>query len=225
MCKGLRPLKVNCPKGKRSWPGPCAFNQSVFSNFFKSLKIRPAWRKDFFATLGRPVWPPLPRFRFAPWVRWVRSAGVHPTQRLRPRLRSSRRGRCPHRPASLCVQGSPPAAAGVGRHAPVPPWPDFVTCKPGGSGGAVRAAASRPYEVERWRVAMAAGLIWRGVGTPPYGPDRKRGVGAASSRPSRPPISIVLPPNAVGRHAPVPPWQGSVTCKPGSSGECGPGGC
>ena len=51
VCKGLRPLKVNCPKGKRSWPGPCAFNQHVFSNFFKSLKIRTAWRKDFFATL------------------------------------------------------------------------------------------------------------------------------------------------------------------------------
>src|SRR5699024_1876661 len=51
VCKGLRPLKVNCPKGKRSWPGPCAFNQHVFSNFFKSLKIRPAWRKDFFDTL------------------------------------------------------------------------------------------------------------------------------------------------------------------------------
>ena len=46
-------------------------------------------------------------------------------------------------------------------------------------GGAVRAAASRPYEVERWRGTMTAGLIWRGVGTPPYGPDRKRGVGAA----------------------------------------------
>ena len=51
VCKGLRPLKVNCPKGKRSWPEPCAFNQLVFSNFFKSLKIRTAWRKDFFDTL------------------------------------------------------------------------------------------------------------------------------------------------------------------------------
>ena len=64
MCKGLRPLKVNCPKGKRSWPGPCAFNQHVFSNFFKSLKIRTAWRKDFFDTLrgghtGRPYGPAL----------------------------------------------------------------------------------------------------------------------------------------------------------------------
>ena len=34
VCKGLRPLKVNCPKGKRSWPGPCAFNQHVFLNFY-----------------------------------------------------------------------------------------------------------------------------------------------------------------------------------------------
>ena len=32
-----------------------------------------------------------------------------------------RRGRCPHRPASLRVQGSPPAAVGVGRHAHMPP--------------------------------------------------------------------------------------------------------
>ena len=31
--------------------GPFAFNQLVFSNFFKSLKIRTAWRKDFFDTL------------------------------------------------------------------------------------------------------------------------------------------------------------------------------
>src|SRR5699024_9126898 len=29
----------------------CAFNQHVFLNFFKSLKIRAAWRKDFFDTL------------------------------------------------------------------------------------------------------------------------------------------------------------------------------
>src|SRR5699024_796123 len=27
VCKGLRPLKVNCPKGKRSWPGPYAFHK------------------------------------------------------------------------------------------------------------------------------------------------------------------------------------------------------
>ena len=32
--------------------GPFAFNQHVFSNFFKSLKIRTAWRKDFFDTLS-----------------------------------------------------------------------------------------------------------------------------------------------------------------------------
>ena len=31
--------------------GPFAFNQHVFSNFFKSLKIRTAWRKDCFDTL------------------------------------------------------------------------------------------------------------------------------------------------------------------------------
>ena len=79
----------------------------------------------------------------------------------------------------------------------------------------VRAAASRPYEVERWRVAMAVGLIWRGVGTPPYGPDRKRGVGAASSRPSRPPISVC--PRAAGtgfRYLQAWRFRG-----------CGPGGC
>ena len=87
VCKGLRPLKVNCPKGKRSWPGPCAFNQYVFSNFFKSLKIRTAWRKDFFDTLWRPVWPPGTMSRFA----WGFDGSV--------RLRAPRRGRCPHRPA------------------------------------------------------------------------------------------------------------------------------
>ena len=45
----------------------------------------------------------------------------------------------------------------VGRHAHMPPWPGCVDCEPGNSGSPV----------------------WRGVGTPPYGPDRKRGVGAA----------------------------------------------
>ncbi len=33
---------------------------------------------------------------------------------------------------------------------------------------------------------MIAGPVWRGVGTPPYGPGRWRAVGAAISRPSRP---------------------------------------
>ena len=37
-----------CVQGVKT---PCAFNQYGFSNFFKSLKIRPAWRKDFFDTL------------------------------------------------------------------------------------------------------------------------------------------------------------------------------
>ena len=49
-------------------------------------------------------------------LRCVRPAMVHLARRhgqidnppLRSRLRSSRRGRCPHRPASFCVQGSPP---------------------------------------------------------------------------------------------------------------------
>ena len=30
---------------------PFAFNRHVFLNFLESLKIRPAWRKDFFDTL------------------------------------------------------------------------------------------------------------------------------------------------------------------------------
>src|SRR5699024_11615312 len=38
-----------CVQGVKT---PCAFNQHVFSNFFKSLKIRTAWRKDFFDTLS-----------------------------------------------------------------------------------------------------------------------------------------------------------------------------
>ena len=44
-----------CVQGVKT---PCAFNQYGFSNFFKSLKIRPAWRKDFFDTLGRIKYPP-----------------------------------------------------------------------------------------------------------------------------------------------------------------------
>ena len=41
-----------CVQGVKT---PCAFNQYGFSNFFKSLKIRPAWRKDFFDTLGAAI--------------------------------------------------------------------------------------------------------------------------------------------------------------------------
>ena len=41
-----------------------------------------------------------------------------------------RRGRCPHRPARFCVQGSPPTAAGVGRHAHMPPKPGALWWRP-----------------------------------------------------------------------------------------------
>ena len=84
----------------------------------------------------------------------------------------------------------------VGRHAHMPPWPGCVDCEPGNSGSPV----------------------WRGVGTPPYGPDRKRGVGAAISRPDRAAVPIAPPLNAVGRHAHMPPWPGCVDCEPGNSG-------
>ena len=67
-------------------------------------------------------------------LRCVRPAMVHLARRhgqidnppLRSRLRSSRRGRCPHRPASFCVQGSPITAAG----AHMPPLPGCVDRKP-----------------------------------------------------------------------------------------------
>ena len=100
----------------------------------------------------------------------------------------------------------------------MPPWLGRDGNRPGGSGGAVRAAASRPYEGERWRVAMTAGRIWRGVGTPPYGPGRTWAVGAASSRPGRPAIPAAPPSNTVGRHAHMPPWLGRDGNRPGSPG-------
>ena len=58
--------------------GPFAFNQLVFSNFFKSLKIRTAWRKDFFDTLRRPVWPPGTGCEmFRPrWLLWLGRADM-----------------------------------------------------------------------------------------------------------------------------------------------------
>ena len=56
-----------------------------------------------------------------------------------PPFAGIRRGRCPHRPASFCVQGSPPAAAGVGRHAHMPPGPGRDDRKPANSGSAARA--------------------------------------------------------------------------------------
>ena len=56
-----------------------------------------------------------------------------------PPFAGIRRGRCPHRPASFCVQGSPPAAAGVGRHAHMPPGSGRDDRKPANSGGAARA--------------------------------------------------------------------------------------
>ena len=63
------------------------------------------------------------------------------------------------------------------------------------------------------------GPVWRGVGAPPYGPGQTCAVGAASSRPKRPPFPAVPPLNAVGRHALMPPWPGPVDRKPdGSAG-------
>ena len=46
------------------------------------------------------------------------------------------------------------------------------------------------------RVAWIAGPVWRGVGTPPYGPGRKHGVGAAFMAARAGPR---FPPSAVGR--------------------------
>ena len=63
----------------------------------------------------------------------------------------------------------------------------------------------------------SGGLVWRGVGTPPYGPGRSCVVGAASSRPNRLGIISALSPNLVGRHAHMPPWPGAMNVKPGNS--------
>ena len=54
-----------------------------------------------------------------------------------------------------------------------------ITGGPGGCEGAVRAADSRPYERIDGGDAWIAGLIWRGVGTPPYVSGRTHAVGAA----------------------------------------------
>ena len=62
----------------------------------------------------------------------------------------------------------------------MPPWLGRDGNRPGSPGGAIRAAASRPYEKKRWRDAMTVGLIWRGMGTPPYGPGRTCAAGATS---------------------------------------------
>ena len=145
-------------------------------------------------------------------------------------------GAPPYGPGQTCAVGAassrpkrPPFPAvpplnAVGRHALMPPWPGPVDRKPDGSAGAVRAAASRPYDgIAGGRDACGlggpGGLIWRGVGTPSYGPGQTCAVGAASSRPKRPPFPAVSPLNAVGRHALMPSWPGPVDRKPdGSAG-------
>ena len=123
---------------------PCAFNQHVLSNFFKSLKIRTAWRKDFFDTLRRPVWPPgtgcdmfQPRWllrlgtdaRCAP-LRVVRSAGVHRTSNCDAGGHTGR----PYGSASLgAVNGG---AVGVDtQRADVGIGPYGLASGPGGAGG------------------------------------------------------------------------------------------
>ena len=54
---------------------PCAFNQYGFSNFFKGLKIRTAWRKDFFDTLCGFYIRPKPGSIY-PGPRWLRELGT-----------------------------------------------------------------------------------------------------------------------------------------------------
>ena len=51
VCGGQKAQKVNCPQGKRSWPGPPHVQSGRFCNFFKVAKTRSAWRKCFFDTL------------------------------------------------------------------------------------------------------------------------------------------------------------------------------
>ena len=92
----------------------------------------------------------------------------HPA--LRTKSMVHRRGGLYGRPDRLAIFTAPPPNA-VGRHAHMPPWPGSVDREPGGSGG----------------------LLWRGVGTPPYGPNRWHVVGAAISRPNRPSIPAERP--------------------------------
>ena len=90
----------------------------------------------------------------------------------------------------------------VGRHGSMPPWQGCDDCGPGGCGS----------------------LVWRGVGTPPYGPGRTYAVGAAISRPNRLPILALPPSNAVGRHAHMPPRPGCDDRGPWRFRRCVPGG-
>ena len=54
-------------------------------------------------------------------------------------------GAASSRPSRPAIFAAPPSNT-VGRHAHMPPWPGRDGNRPGSPGGAVRAAASRPYE-------------------------------------------------------------------------------
>ena len=125
-------------------------------------------------------------------------------------------GAASSRPNRLLIPAAPPPNV-VGRHAHMPPWPDRDGCGPGGSGGAVRAAIkaapTRGPAVGRddCELAGSGGLVWRGVGTPPYGPGRKHGVGAACMAARTGP-----------RFPPYPrrtPWPGRDDRRPGGGRE------
>ena len=106
VCKGLRPLARSI--------------NTYFQNFFKSLKIRTAWRKDSFDTLRGLSHLRQPPFAFNHRLFSTRCRGglyIRPSDAPSPN--ALRRGRCPHRPARYRHQKHhrrTPAEAGPGGH-------------------------------------------------------------------------------------------------------------
>ena len=113
-----------------------------------------------------PPWPG--RDDRGPW--WLRGA-VRAHIKCAPTVR--RGGRCVCRgglnirPSRAAIPAAPPPSL-VGRHAHMPPWPGRDDRGLGGCGG----------------------LVWRGVGTPPYGPGQ------------RAKIRILTPPSGRGSKTP-----------------------
>ena len=122
------------------------------------------------------------------------------------------------RPGKPAIPTAPPSN-GVGQHAHMPPWPGCVARKPRGSGGAARTRNARPYagwsHRTRARNRNRSGRAY----SPPLRENRRRvRRGGLYGRPKTPAIPTAPPPNAVGRHAHMPPGPGRDDCRPGEPG-------
>ena len=166
-----------------------------------------------------------------PQARWFRRAGLAGCgHALRTRSKARRRGGLYGRPNRLPIFAAPSSNL-VGRHAPMPPWPGRDDRGPGGcGGGAVRAAASRPYERTGGGARCLRASWFRrpglaGCGHPALRTRSKaRRRGGLYGRPNRLPIFAAPSSNLVGRHAHMPPWPGRDDRGPWLLWGCGPGG-